>query len=282
MTTATTSPFQINDPVAAPTYGDGPLSRWCKRALYEPRDEVFVRLALKVAVLMSIAMFGLFEFFRWALVPVYLALWAWYVPRVILMLHCTMHRPFIRRPKWLARAYPYVMSFLFGIPTGYTEHHMGMHHVEDNMGEDLSSTLRYRRDSFLHFLAYWARFFFFILPELTLYLSRHRRTAMARRALVGELTHQALMVGLLFVELALRPGGLHLPHVRRALHDDGWKLGPARLHQYGAEEQRHRQLDYLHQQRLQQALLQRRLPHRPPLEGQPALDGDAAGLHRQP
>jgi Fatty acid desaturase len=204
MTTATTSPFQINDPMSAPTYGDGPLSRWCKRALYEPRDEVFVRLALKVAVLMSLAMFGLFEFFHWALVPVYLGLWAWYVPRVILMLHCTMHRPFIRRPKWLARAYPYVMSFFFGIPTGYTEHHMGMHHVEDNMGEDLSSTLRYRRDSFLHFLVYWARFFFFILPELTLYLSRHRRTTMARRALVGELTHQALMVAFIFPTFAVR------------------------------------------------------------------------------
>jgi fatty acid desaturase len=91
------------------------------------------------------------------------------------------------------------MTFFFGIPTGYTEHHMGMHHVEDNMWDDLSSTLRYRRDSFLDFLAYWARFFFFTLIDLVAYLNKNRRTAMARRALVGELSHQALIVVMLLV-----------------------------------------------------------------------------------
>jgi fatty acid desaturase len=197
MTTA--APFAITDPTAAPTYGDGPLSRWCKRALYDPRDEVFVRLTLKMILIFGLAMAGLYRFFHWGLVPVYLAIWGWYTPPVILMLHCTMHRPFIRRPKWLDRAHPLVMSFFCGIPTGYSEHHMGMHHMEDNMLEDLSSTIRYRRDSFLHFLVYWGRFFFFIALELPLYLRRHRRNAMARKAFFGELCHQALIVGALFL-----------------------------------------------------------------------------------
>jgi hypothetical protein len=215
MTTAISSPLKIDDPTAAPTYGDGAISRWCKRALYEPRDEVFVRMSIKVVAIMSLGMATLAATAAygartsshgipfWGVAAVYFALWAWLVPPVILMLHCTMHRPFIRRAKWtgwIGKVHPFVMSFLFGIPTGYTEHHMGMHHVEDNMGEDLSSTLRYRRDSLLHFLAYWARFFFFILPELTSYLNRHRRTAMARRALVGELTHQALIIGTLLID----------------------------------------------------------------------------------
>jgi fatty acid desaturase len=116
------------------------------------------------------------------------------------MLHCTMHRPFIREPKWLDRVHPYVMSFFFGMPTGYAQHHMGMHHVEDNMGEDLSSTIGYRRDSFLHFLHYFGRFFFLVIYELPRYLSRKRRTTMARRALYGELWHEALMVAALFVD----------------------------------------------------------------------------------
>jgi len=197
-----TAPFQITDPTSAPTYGDGWLSRWCKGALYEPRDEVFVRLTIKLVLVMSVAMGGLVAYFRlvdpsslraWALVPFYLALWGWYAPPAILMLHCTMHRPFIKRPKWLGRVHPYVMSFLFGIPTGYTEHHMGMHHMEDNMTADLSSTIRYRRDSFFHFLHYWGSFFFFILPRLTRYLLKNRRVAMARRAVVGELSHLALI-----------------------------------------------------------------------------------------
>jgi fatty acid desaturase len=89
------------------------------------------------------------------------------------------------------------MSFFFGIPTGYTEHHMGMHHVEDNLPTDLSSTMAYRRDSFLHFLAYWASFFFFTLVRLTRYLTQKRRTIMARRALFGDIAQHAVIVAAL-------------------------------------------------------------------------------------
>jgi fatty acid desaturase len=46
---------------------------------------------------------------------------------------------------------------------------------------------------------YWGRFFFLVMFELPLYLSKHRRNAMARRAFFGELCHQALMVGALFL-----------------------------------------------------------------------------------
>jgi hypothetical protein len=186
MTTAI-APFELKDPTRAPEYGDGFLTRWCRTALYDPRDQVFVRLSLKTIAVMALAMIGMQRFFHWALVPAYLALWGWYAPQVILMLHCTMHRPFIRRPKWLDRSHLYIMAFFFGIPTGYATHHMGMHHVEDNMGEDLSSTLRYRRDSFLHFLVYFGRFFFLIFAELTQYLLRKRRTAMARKTVLGEI-----------------------------------------------------------------------------------------------
>jgi fatty acid desaturase len=195
-----TAPFELHDPTRAPEYGDSVISRWCKGALYDPRDEVFVRLTLKVAVLMSAAMVGLYLFFHWALVPVYLALWAWYSAPVILMLHNTMHRPFIRRPKLLNQAHPYLMSFFFGIPTGYGVHHIGMHHVEDNTPDDLSSTMRYRRDSFLHFLAYFGRFFFLIIVELPLYLVRRRRRAMARKAVLGELAHWAVIAGAIWLD----------------------------------------------------------------------------------
>jgi fatty acid desaturase len=199
MTTAVT-PLELTDPTQAPTYGDGPLSRWCKRALYEARDEVFVRLTLKVTAIMVVSMAVLLLVHHWAVVPLYLIVWGWYAPPVILMLHCTMHRPFIRKPKWLDRAHPYVMTFFFGMPTGYSQHHMGMHHMEDNMSEDLSSTLPYRRDSFLHFLVYFGRFFFCILVELTSYLTRKKRHAMARRAIVGEFGHLAVIAVAILVD----------------------------------------------------------------------------------
>ncbi len=198
----------LTDPTEAPVYGDGPLSRWSRAHLHDPRDEVFVRMGLKVSLLMGSGMIATLAAIRsdippWAklaVVATYFTLWAWNVPPVILMLHCTMHRPFIRDPKWLNRVHAYGMSFFFGIPTGYAEHHMGMHHIEDNMNDDLSGTCRYRRDSFFHFIAYWARFFFLIAIELPLYLSRHGRSAMARRALFGELAHWGLIAGAMAID----------------------------------------------------------------------------------
>ena len=190
-----TAPLCLTDPTEAPAYGDSPLSRWCRRALYDPRDEVFVRLSLRSVVVMAWAMAGLFVFFRWSLAIAYVALWGWLAPPIILMLHCTMHRPFIRSPRALNRVHVYAMSFFFGIPVGYAQHHIGMHHVEDNMPADRSSTMRYRRDSFVHFLAYFGRFLFGGVFELTRYLLGKRRTAMARRAAFGELAQLAIVVG---------------------------------------------------------------------------------------
>jgi fatty acid desaturase len=191
----------LTDPTSAPVYGDGLISRWCKKHLVEARDEVFVRLTLRMIAIQSTAMVALYAALRWAPITpwipmaAYFALWGYLTPPVILMLHCTMHRKFIQSPKALDKAHPFVMSFFFGMPMGYREHHVGMHHVEDNMGHDLSSTLRYRRDSFLNFLVYFFRFFFLIAIELPLYLVRKRKYAMARRALLGEATHQVAIIG---------------------------------------------------------------------------------------
>lgn len=203
----------------APAYGDGLLSRWCRRALYDPRDEVFVRLTLGRVLLMGTLMASLGAALRLAPIPAwipiaaYLAAWGWLVPPVILMLHNTMHRPFIRRPKLLDKAHPLVMSFFFGIPTGYRDHHVGMHHVEDNMPADLSSTIRYRRDSFAHFLVYFLRFFFLSIVELPAYLVRKRRRAMARRAVLTELAHDAVLVLALLADWRFGLAAFVVPYV---------------------------------------------------------------------
>jgi fatty acid desaturase len=202
-----TPAFQITDPVRAPDYGDGPLSRWCREHLYEARDEVFVRLTLRMMVVMTAAMAALWlalsttELPWWIAGSAYFALWGWLTPPVILMLHNTMHRPFIRRPRWLGQAHPFLMSFFFGMPTGYRDHHLGMHHVEDNMPEDLSSTMRYQRDSFLHFLHYFLRFFFLAIIELPIYLWKKRRYMMARRAVLGEAVHVSVIATMMWLDL---------------------------------------------------------------------------------
>lgn len=212
------STISITDPTTSPTYGDSPLSRWCQRNLVEVRDEVFVRLALRAIATQLVALIALwFAIHRTsvpAVVPIlaYWAFWGYRVPPVILMLHCTMHRPFLRI-KWLDKLLPFVMSFFYGMPTGYREHHTGMHHVEDNAGEDLSSTRRYQRDSFVHFLAYFTRFFFLSVIELPVYLYRRRRFKLARRALAGELAQWLLVGGALAIDWRVGLAAFALPWV---------------------------------------------------------------------
>jgi fatty acid desaturase len=209
----------LSDPTTHPVYGDGPLSRSCKNALYEPRDEVFVRLTLNRIVVMTLGMAGLFAALRFASVPAwipmlaYFALWGWATPPVILMLHCTMHRPFIRKPKILDKAHPFVMSFFHGIPTGYREHHIGMHHVEDNMQDDLSSTMRYQRDSFLHFLHYFFKFFFLSIVDLPAYMKKRRRFVMQRRAFYSELMHDAIIAGAMLLDWRWGLAAFLVPYV---------------------------------------------------------------------
>ena len=52
------------------------------------------------------------------------------------------------------------MCPFIGVPPGfYRLHHVVMHHIENNVfNDDMSSTEPYQRDSFLHFLHYFAKY----------------------------------------------------------------------------------------------------------------------------
>lgn len=70
-----------------------------------------------------------------------------------------------------------MLAPLFGMPAGqYFLHHVVMHHKENNVFPyDVSSTEPYQRDNFLHFLHYWARFFFAAHFELPIYAFSRKR-----------------------------------------------------------------------------------------------------------
>eukprot|EP00879_Flechtneria_rotunda_P006238 GHRR01006557.1.p1 GENE.GHRR01006557.1~~GHRR01006557.1.p1 ORF type:complete len:253 (+),score=90.81 GHRR01006557.1:1174-1932(+) len=72
---------------------------------------------------------------------------------------------------------PYLLSPLFGVPSGtYRLHHVVMHHVEDNKDSwDLSSTEGFQRDNLISFLGYWLRFLFLAWLELPVYAIRRQR-----------------------------------------------------------------------------------------------------------
>ncbi|KAI1021018.1 hypothetical protein LB503_009939 [Fusarium chuoi] len=63
--------------------------------------------------------------------------------------------------------FPYILDPLMGHTwNSYFYHHVKHHHVEGNGPNDLSSTIRYQRDSLPHFLHYVGRFFFLVMTGL--------------------------------------------------------------------------------------------------------------------
>jgi fatty acid desaturase len=192
-------PLALKDPTAAPRYRRSTLQSWSEGLLYDPRDAVFLRVSVRASLLMIGMIAILYWRFSWWMAPIFWAVQVFLTTPVVLMLHNTMHRPFIRRHRWLNRAVPAVMSALFGIPTGYMEHHVAMHHVENNLPDDLSSTMSYRRDSFPQFLLYFARFMIFSHVDLWTYLHSRGRGGLARRAIFTDLFHMSAIAGLCFV-----------------------------------------------------------------------------------
>lgn len=67
-------------------------------------------------------------------------------------------------------------------------HHVRHHHVEDNGPKDLSSTMRYQRDSVWDFVCYFSRFFFFSWIELPLYFFNQGKLFYAALNFVSEIS----------------------------------------------------------------------------------------------
>ncbi len=200
--------LSITDPVFHPPKGErGALERFFLKYLDDERDLPFVWLSLQIAgfvipsaVAVVVAPIG---WWTWALVaPAYWALiYLGFTDRYILMLHNTSHRPFLKKPyKTLALYIPWVLGPFFGEPPeGYFSHHVGMHHAENNLPTDLSSTMRFQRDSLLDWLRYFVRFFFLILIELPIYLVGKKRKKLGFNAIAGEAYYWAITAAVAFV-----------------------------------------------------------------------------------
>jgi fatty acid desaturase len=166
------------------------------RLLNDRRDLVFVWLALRCAGVGALGITLFFVRVPWQYAaPLYwLLLVAALLDRFTLMLHCTSHRPlFNKRFRALNHVIPWLIGPFFGqTPNSYFAHHLGMHHREENLASDLSSTMRFRRDRIDHWLRYYLRFLLFGLFELELYFYRLKQWKLFKRVLVGEGTYWAL------------------------------------------------------------------------------------------
>jgi fatty acid desaturase len=190
-----------------PTYAAGEarwLERFALRFINDARDLAFLRLMVLLSV--TAIPTGVWLFvggFRPWLAGVHLALVLWFLGPYILMLHNTCHRRLFKtRWRYLNFYIPWVLGPFFGeTPDTYFAHHVGMHHPENNLDDDVSSTLPYRRDSFFGFVRYFVRFFFGVIVELPRYFVKKRRHLLAVRSVCGELVFFAMLAGLAFIDV---------------------------------------------------------------------------------
>jgi len=194
----------ITDPTFTKPDSYGWFDRLALRYIRDERDLPFIHLmtASSLVLFPLAALMYVPSVFRWWMAPIYwVILIAFFLDRFILMLHNTSHRPLFKKKYGLLNRYiPWILGPFFGeTPETYFAHHLGMHHAENNMHDDLSSTLRFRRDRLPHFLRYFGRFFFVGVVELSLYFYRRRRYDMMWRAIVGEGSYIALVVLLAWV-----------------------------------------------------------------------------------
>jgi fatty acid desaturase len=169
------------------------VDRWLLTTVRDERDLAFPRTAFDMTVQVvpaTVVMLLLPTPWMLALLAPYLAfVFTQFAGRYMLTCHATMHRPaFTRAGGWVQTWMQWGLGPLVGCtPTSYQVHHMGMHHPENNLSTDLSTTLPYQRDRFSHFLHYWARFFFVGLPQLAGYLQSRGRSKLTQKLLLGEL-----------------------------------------------------------------------------------------------
>ncbi|MBI1344528.1 MAG: fatty acid desaturase [Terrimonas sp.] len=120
-----------------------------------------------------------------------------------LMLHNITHRRlFKKKYNWLNKYVTWFVCPFFGhTPETYFAHHVGMHHEENNMPDDASSTLPYQRDSLKDFLKYYLNFLFLGFRDTFLYLFTRKKKKYYVNLTFGEMSFYAACILLCFINL---------------------------------------------------------------------------------
>lgn len=197
----------ITDPVYDPNRPLSSLDRFFISFINDKRDLPFVYLTFKITLLMMTAGVLLYMPFIqgwvwWAVAGAYFFMNNFVFKGSFgLMLHCTSHRTFFKKKYGLLNYYlPWAMGPFFGqTPETYYSHHIWMHHPENNLEEDESTTMPYQRDKFSHFMRYYLNFLFLGMVGLVGYFNKKNRKNLIVKSLSGEFAFLILCVGLSFV-----------------------------------------------------------------------------------
>ena len=200
---------QITDPTYIPKEKYNWYDRFWLKMMNDRRDLPFIYLLTKIhltVVPVAIILFTplLQGWYWWGVAIVYFYVAQLYFKgRFGLMLHCLCHRKCFKKPyQWIHTYITWIVCPLFGhAPEGYFSHHIGMHHIENNMPEDTSTTMPYQRDSLKHFLAYFWKFISVGVKNTILYLYYRKRKKMYQKLTIGEYTYIAFCIIMCFVNL---------------------------------------------------------------------------------
>ncbi len=195
----------IQDPVFQATSRSA-VDQFFLKLIRDERDLPFIYLCLQIGLLVipsAILLYtSLLTGWSWLLAAVlYLALVFYLAGPYTLMLHNTSHRKFAKKKyDWLNYYIPWVIGpFMGQSPETYFGHHIGMHHAENNMDDDKSSTLYYQRDSFRGFMRYFGVFLLIGMLELVDYFKLKNKRKLRRKVIRGEFSFILLCLVLLFI-----------------------------------------------------------------------------------
>jgi len=196
------------------------IDRFFLKYISDERDLPFINVCIKITLI--IIPFAVFLYTPvlsgwqwWVAGLVYAGLIIYFVGPYTLMLHNTSHRVFFKREYSIGNHYvPWVLAPLMGqSPETYYSHHIGMHHAENNLEGDKSSTMPYQRDSFGDFLKYSVSFFFVGITELIIYFKNKGIYKFMKKVIRGETLYVLFVVGMCFVNLQATLYVLVLPMI---------------------------------------------------------------------
>ncbi len=199
----------LTDPVYKAKQNYNAYERFWLRLMSDKRDLPFVHLLTSIHLIvlpLAVVLYTplLQGWLWWALaVPYFYVAQFYYKGRFGLMFHCICHRKMFKKPyQWIHTYITWAVCPLFGhAPEGYHSHHLGMHHIENNLPDDTSSTMAYQRDSVRSFLAYFFKFLFVGIKNTILYLYNRKRKKMYMRLTVGEIAFYLFCIGMSFVNV---------------------------------------------------------------------------------
>jgi fatty acid desaturase len=196
----------LTDPTYVEKKNRSSFEAFVLKFINDKRDIPFIYLSLQITF--TVIPFALYLFLnknvQWFFYAGYLAVnLIFFMGPYILMLHNTCHRKlFKKKYSFLTKYIHWFLGLFFGqTPETYFYHHIAMHHAENNLLEDISSTMKYRRDSVRSFSKYLFLFYFFGIMHLSFYFSKKDRKKFAGKVLAGEIFFILLMIALCFFNL---------------------------------------------------------------------------------